>query len=411
MKFDPLTFGYEWETLILKPNMMLVDKADVEWFSRELRRRLSWSRTGLDIIRRTHAKILEIKSGIMKSHDELIERTDVQFEEVNRICSEKEWIFFPVGCHPAFEGAVGFHVHIGSFYKHRAATRLANTLSKYAPALAALMANSPIWGPLETSGYKSRRVLNAADWCSTITYVMDPDFAQALWGHDISVTLGIKPTIEVRIGDSPFSKDLLNEYTVLVTALISSIPESELMTKSEYTESIENRWRAAKDGLQATFSWGGKPKEVKEIIYELLERANPGFRKLGAKPLELIPLMLEKRLTQADLQIMLYHTNPDTHSMAKDLANLIKDRDCFRKYLEADATAECEPLRDIEDEILSVIGKETPYWNIYDSFRFPYAWLDNLLARLEEEGKIRSEKTPEKGALYTRSAGFFELSN
>lgn len=405
MIFDPLTFGYEWETLILKPNMMLLDKADVEWLSRELRRRLPWSRTGLDIIRRSHAKILEIKSGIMKSQNELLERTDRQLEEVNRICSGKGWVFLPVGCHPAIEGAVGFHVHIGSLYQHHSATRLVNTVPQYVPALAALMADSPIWGPLETSGYKSRRVLGAADWCSTITYVMDPDFAQPLWGHDVSVTLGTKPTIEVRIGDSPFSRGLLNEYTLLVTALLFSIPESEEMTKDEYIGSIENRWRAAKDGLQATLSWRGKAKEVREVIYELLEKAGPGYRKLGATPPELIPLMLEKRLTQADLQIMLYRANPDAHSMAKDLANLVKNEDCFRRYLETAEVVECKPLRKIEDEILSTIGKETPCWNIYDSFRLPFAWLENLLNRLEKEGKIRAEKTPERGVLLTRLSG------
>ncbi len=402
MTFSQYTFGYEWETLILKPNMMFADKADVEWLSGELRRRFPWSRTGLDIIRRSHAKILEIKSGIMKSQDELLERTDRQLEAVNRICSEKKWVFFPVGCHPAIEGAVGFHVHVGSLYEHCSATKLVNTLPKYVPALAALMADSPIWGPLETSGYKSRRVLRAADWCSTITYIMDPDLAQPLWGHDVSVTLGIKPTIEVRIGDSPFSKDLLNEYTLLVTALLFSVPESEGMTKDEYIESIENRWRAAKDGLQATFNWRGEPREVKELIYELLERARPGYTKLGAESPKLIPLMLEKRLTQADLQIMLYAANQDSHSMSKDLANLIKDEDCFRKYLETADVAECEPLRDVEDEILSVIGKETPCWSVYDSLRVPFTWLENLLSKLEKKGKIQSEKTPERGILYTR---------
>ncbi len=405
MIFDPLTFGYEWEALILKPNMMLADKEDLEWLYRELRRRLPWSRTELDIIRRTAVKILEIKSGIMKSQSQLIERTERQFEEVNRICSEKGWIFFPVGCHPAMEGAIGFHVHVGSFYRHDSATKLANTLPKYAPALAALMANSPIWGPLETSGYKSRRVLESADWCSVVTYIMDPDFAQPLWGHDVSVTIGMKPTMEVRIGDCPFSRNLLNEYTILVTALLFSIPESEEMTKTEYIESIENRWRGAKDGLQATFGWGGKPTEVRDIVCELLERAGPGFKKLDAQPPELIPLMLEKRLTQADFQNMLYQANPDTHSMSKDLANLIRDGDSFRRYLESAEVTQCEPLRNVENEILSIIETETPYWNIYSSFRFPYAWTENLLDKLEKEGKIRSKKTPEKGPTYTRLSG------
>lgn len=407
MTFDPLTFGYEWETLILKPNMMLIDEEDVEWFSRELRRRLSWSRTGLDILRRTHSKLLEIKSGIMKSYDELIERTATQFKEVGRICSEKGWVFFPVGSHPAFEGAVGFHVHIGSLYQRDYATGLANILSKYAPALAALMANSPVWGPLETSGYKSRRVFRSADWCSTVTAIMDPDLAQPMWGNDVSVTLGMKPTIEVRIGDSPFSKDLLNEYTIFVTALVSAIPESEQITKEEYIESIENRWRSAKDGLQATFSWKGEPKEVREIIYELLERVEPGYKRVGARPPRLIPLMLEKRLTQADLQIEFYRINPDAHSMAKDLANLIRDEDCFQRYLETAETKGCIPMRNLEDEILSVIGEETPFWYIHGSFPFPFRWLERLLRRLENEGKVRSERTPEKGILYTRSEGFF----
>jgi len=400
--FDPLTFGYEWETLILKSNMMLLENADVEWFSRELRRRLPWSRTGLDTLRRTQVKLLEIKSGIMTSYDELVERTHRQLEEVNRICSERQWTFFPVGCHPAIEGAVGFHVHIGSSYTHESAVKLANRSPRYVPALAALMANSPIWGPLETPGYKSRRVLRHADWCSAITYIMDPDFAQALWGHDVVVALGLKPTIEVRIGDSPFSEELLNEYTILVTALLFSIPQSERMTKGGYIESIENRWRAAKDGLQSTFGWRGQQREAREVVDELVEKAAPGYRRLGADAPKLIPLMLEKRLTQADLQIMLQTANPDVHAMARDLANLIKDDKCFRKFLETAPGAGSRPLRNVEDAILSFIGEETPHWHIYGAFGFPFKWLDNFLDTLEKEGKIRAEKTPEKGVLYTR---------
>jgi len=400
--FEKHTFGYEWEALILKPTMMLLDKDDTEWLSHELRRRLPWSRTGIDMIRRTHAKILEIKSGVMTSQAELVEQTAKHLIEVKNICEEKGWVFLPVGSHPAVEGAIGFHVHIGSVYRHDSAVRLANVFSRYVPAFAALMANSPIWGPLETSGYKSRRVLKGADWCSTITYVMDPDFAQALWGHDVTVTFRTKPTIEVRIADSPFSRELLNEYAVLVSALLFSVSESEELTGSQYVESAENRLRAAKDGLQATFSWNGEAREVTDILHELIERAAPGYEKLNAELPHLIPMMLRKKLTQADFQMLLYEVNPDTHSMSRDLANVIRDDECFTKYMKMADAIGAIPLRSIEDEILSAIGVETPYWDIYASFKLPLARLDRVLHSLEREGRVRCHKTLERGALYTR---------
>jgi hypothetical protein len=115
--------------------------------------------------------------------------------------------------------------------------------------------------------------------------------------------------------------------------------------------------------------------------------------------------MLEKRLTQADLQLIFHSANEDAHSLARDLANLICDPDCFRRYLKDFPALEPEPLRDVEGEILSFIKTETPQWHVYSTFALPFKWLESILERLESEGKIRSEKTPEKGTLYTRLAG------
>jgi hypothetical protein len=323
-------------------------------------------------------------------------------DQIKKICSEKNWVFFPVGCHPAYEGAVGLHIHVGTFYAHRPAVRLANLFSRYVPPLGALMANSPIWGPLEIYGFKTMRVFKSADWCSSITYIMDPDFAQALWGHDVASAIGMKPTMEVRIADCPLSQILLVEYTALVTALLASVPESEEMSRQDYVESIANRWRAARDGLQATLSWNGEVREVRDILCDFLDEARPGYESLGAEPPVLIPAMLDKRLTQADFQMLFYEANPDPHAMSKDLANALAKGDPFSRYVHESSGLEAIPLRRMEDEILSLIGEETPYWEIYERFRFPVPWLEDLLDSFEKEGKIRSQKTPERGVVFTR---------
>lgn len=403
--FEPRTFGYEWETWVLKQNMMPVDKKDVAWLAYTLRERLPWSRTGMDWSRLFNYNLLELRSGIMRSWEELQSRTKASLEEVLKLCEEKNWVFLPSGCHPAFGGAAGLHIHIGSVHEYELATRFANDMARYAPVFAALMANSPVWGN-EFGEFKTYRVLKYAEWCSVPRRIVDPRMAQWSWGDDVCVKIGMKPTVEIRIADCPFSPRLLNEYVALGVGLFLGLSESRNpreLSHRDYIDSLVNRWRAAKYGLQAEFVRDGGLEDVSQLVKELLRIAEPGLEQIGTGPEELglIRVMAESHQTQADFQSLVHRRNRDPHRFSRELANILGRGDPFREYLEiAPPLRPVEPM-EVEDYILSKIGIETPYSCLQELLGLPHAALEERLEKLEADGKITVERTPEKGALYS----------
>ncbi len=401
-KFSPLTFGYEWETLLLKSNLMFLEKKDVEYMAHHLRKKFPWSRTGLDYIPGFDARLLEIRSGILSSFDELKNRTDLQVKEIEKICKEKKWGFFPIGVHPAIGGAIGLHCHIGSIYDFADATRIANLLTIYAPAFAALSCNSSVWAPGESGEYKSYRILKYADYNSMVRRVSAPSIAQWSWGDDVCVKTDAHSTIELRIGDAASSRTFVSEYVAFVTAFITRFAEKGIPNFDQklYIESIENRWKAAKYGLQAIFLWNGQQREITDILREMLNMAD--FKKIGCKGLSLIPKMIELKQTQADWQNFMHKFDKDHHRYAKTISNILNREDPFTKYLSsAPVLPSVKPMK-IEDYILSYIGKETPIICIYELLQLPYYILNQKLKKLVKQGKIKRERSPEKCEYYSR---------
>lgn len=403
--FEPYTFGYEWETWILKPNMMPIEKKEIEWLAAQMREKLPWSRVGKDWSREFDCVFLELRSGIMRSWDELEERTEALVGEAAGVCREKDWVFLPSGCNPTFGGATGLHTHIGSINEYGMATRFANDMARYACALAALMANSPVWGT-ESGEFKSYRVQKYAEFCSIPRRIVDPEFAQWSWGDDVCVKIGAKPTVEIRIGDGPSSSRLAKEYVALGVGLFFSLSEKgqpRKLGRIDYIESLINRWRAAKYGLQARFSWGGETVDASYLVEEILQIAEFGLRKIGTslENLWLIRKMVDKRQTQADFQSLIAKRNGDPHRFSRELANLLSRGDPFQEYLEmAQPLDSVEPMK-VEDYLLSKVAVDTPYSYLHELLFLPHAVLQENLSKLESEGKIELKKSPEKGVLYS----------
>ncbi len=400
---NPVTFGYEWETLVLKPDLSLINSSDVEWIARQLRNKFPWSRTGYDYLGwGREGRLLEVRSGILKSYNQLVERTHKQVEEVRKICKDKDWLFLPIGSHPAMGNAVGLHVHIGSIYDFPLATQNADVLVKYAPPFAALAANSPIWG-MELSGeFKSYRVLKYAEYNSTVRRIVKPGMEQFVWGDDVCVKTDIHSTIELRIGDSALSLEFANQFVAFVSAFIIGFlkKNKQKFTKTLYLEYIENRFRAAKYGLQAKFVWDGKERDVSCILQEMMEMAD--LDAIKCHGLGLLKEMLRKRQTQADLCLFLNRYERDAFGLTKRLANLTIKGDYFPDYIRAAQRLPPLKLLNIEDMILSCITKETPISYIYELLNLPYAVLNKRLGRFIKEGKIIRERAPEYGERYTK---------
>ncbi|MDD5530104.1 MAG: glutamate-cysteine ligase family protein [bacterium] len=396
------TFGYEWEIPILTNDLMPVKDKDVDDIAHKLRNKFPWSRTGYDFISRD-GKMLEIKSGILNSYKELIEKTSLQMEELKNLCKEKGVVFFPIGTHPVIGGACGLHVHIGSIYNIKELTLIANSSVRYLPCFAALAANSPVW-EFEAKEYKSYRVKKFANWASNIRGITKPEFVQRDWADDVCVSIirSGHPTIELRIGDSPSSVQFAIEYVGFVVAFFANLIKNERMnlTHQAYVESIENRWRATKLGLQAVFLWDGKKIEVTDVLKKMLETAD--FESLGIDSPNLIKKMLKLRQTQADWQLLLYKYNNDTHSFAKTISNEIMRGDVLKDYLSKAIELPPEKCLSIENYILENIGIETPYLELYELLQLPHQVIQQKLENLEKSGHIKIQKNQEKGIVYSR---------
>ncbi|OYD14221.1 hypothetical protein CH333_08675 [candidate division WOR-3 bacterium JGI_Cruoil_03_44_89] len=402
--FKPVTFGYEWETLVLKPDLSLTENRDVEWLARRIRNKFPWSRTGTDYLGwGREGRLLEIRSGILESYTQLVEETHHQLDEIRKVCRDKGWVFLPIGSHPVIGNAVGLHVHTGSIYDFPVATGIADVLIKYAPCFAALASNSPIWGRNLKREFKSYRVMRYADYDSTVRRITRPDVAQFVWGDDVCVKTDIHSTIELRIGDSASSEEFVNQYVAFVIAFVVGFlkKNTQRFSKNLYLEYIENRFRAARYGLQARFAWDGEERDVVDILWDMMDTAE--FKAIGCSGLGLIEEMLRKHQTQADFCLFIHKFRDDVFELTRELGNLSERGNAFYDYLsDAPKLPSLEPLK-IDDFILSSITKETPISYIYELLNLPYGVLTERLEKFIERGKIVRERTPEYGERYTRT--------
>lgn len=400
---SPATFGYEWEILVLKPDLSLADSADVEWLGRKIRNKFPWSRTGHDYLGwGREGRLLEIRSGILTSYEQLVQQTKEQIEEAREICRDKGWLLLPAGSHPAIGIAVGLHVHTGTIYNFLLATHNADILIKYAPCFAALAANSPVWGTGLVGEFKSYRVLRYADYASTVRTIAMPGVEQLSWGGDVCVKTDVHSTVELRIGDSPLSEEFVNQYVGFVSSFFAGFlkKSNESFSKSLYLEYIENRFRAAKYGLQAKFIWEGKERDVVDILWDMIDTAD--LRSIGCRDLSLIEDMLQKRETQADFCLFINNFQRDAFALTREMVNLTGREPSFSYYLKHAKKLPCLNPLDIDELILSSITRETPITYIYEILNLPYSVLTQKLDNLMKDGKIKRERIPEYGERYTR---------
>ena len=399
-KFSPITFGYEWECLLLKDDLSLANERDIREVANHIRATIKGSETGVDYIHML-GLMLELRSPILRNFAELRESTATHIRAVYDECNKRNLLFLPAGGHPALGNAVGLHVHVGSIYSYPTAAKIANSFMRYAPCFIALAANSPIYGD-RIGEFKSYRILTHADFCSVTRLLMSPNLAQWHWGEDVCVKVDWHSTIELRVGDGASSIEFVIEYVAFVTAFMLRMAE-EPLTKpsvSQYEEYLINRWRAAKYGLQATFDWDGHPVPVADILDDMLAMAR--FDLIGVDGLKLIPRMVATRQTQADWQLMLYKTVNDTFAYTRMLIDTVKTDDPFTKYIEnAPTLPVCKP-EPIENYILANIEKETPYSMLYDLLLMPYGMLDKYLNKLIKTGHIRMQCDPRYGKRFTR---------
>jgi glutamate---cysteine ligase / carboxylate-amine ligase len=304
-----------------------------------------------------HQSVVEVGTNICKDVDEARREVTYLRKMIGEISARQGLLFAAAGTHPfsrwqdqqitdhpryheivdklqdTARGNLifGLHVHVG-IPNREIGLQLMNQARYFLPHIFALSANSPFWLGRNT-GFKSYR-----------TKVFDkfprtgiPDYFESVAEYDSYINLLIKTncidngkkiwwdlrlhpffeTIEFRICDVP----MLIDETIALAALIQAVVAKlyKLMKKNlsfrNYKRALinENKWRAARYGIEGSLIDFGKQEEVptKDLIYELLEFVDDVVDELGSRhELRYIEKMLENG-TGADRQLKVYQTTGD----------------------------------------------------------------------------------------------------
>jgi len=225
----------------------------------------------------------------------------------------------------------GLHVHVGIDNRVEGLD-LMNAVSYFLPHIFALSTNSPFWEGRNT-GFKSFR-----------TKVFDkfprtgiPEFFSSVGEYDDYINLLIKTgcidnakkiwwdirlhpffnTIEFRICDVPMLVDETIALAAVMQALIAKLYKlmKQNLNFRIYRKALisENKWRAARYGLDGKLIDFGKQEEVdtRALVHELLEFIDDVVDDLGSrKEIEYVYKILENG-TGADRQLRVYEETGD----------------------------------------------------------------------------------------------------
>ncbi len=176
-----------------------------------------------------------------------------------------------------------------------------NRLAEQTPLLLALSANSPFWQGFDT-GFESSRVKIFETFPRAGLPPAFPDY-EAFEGYvDLMVESGamedytycwwdVRPhakigTIELRVLDSQTSLKYTTSLTALTQCLVANILE-EVGPQVPYNRelALENKWRASRHGMNATFYDAQERTSVpaRELARDLVEQLRPHAQDLGCE--------------------------------------------------------------------------------------------------------------------------------
>ncbi len=225
----------------------------------------------------------------------------------------------------------GLHVHVG-IEEHETAIHIMNAARYFLPHIMALSTNSPFWLGMDT-GLKSYRCKVFDKFPRTNI----PDQFSSYGEYERFVNLLIKtncidnakkiwwdirphphfPTLEFRICDMPMRADESIAIAALIQATVVKLWKLHSANQSFrlYGRSLlmENKWRAARYGIDGKMIDFGKETEVpvRDLIYEYLHLIDDVVDELGSrKEINYIHRILENG-TGADRQLRIYQETGD----------------------------------------------------------------------------------------------------
>jgi carboxylate-amine ligase len=277
--------------------------------------------------------MLEVKTGICKTIDEVREQLFSRTHRVRNIASSLGYELAMGGTHPFHRTATstvypderyekildrlawltyqrvmfGLHVHIGVPSGDLAIGAI-NLLMQYVPHLIAASASSPFWQGVDT-GLMSRRValyrllphaglpLYFSDWKEFRNYCKVMKDCQTIESFkDIYWDIRPRPdfgTIEFRICDVPMTITetlplvaLIRCLTVSALRLLQEHPGLRRGNIKRHWIAVENKWLATRYGLQAMYirTPSGKRRPLVQDLADLIERLMPIAQEFGDAP-------------------------------------------------------------------------------------------------------------------------------
>jgi carboxylate-amine ligase len=347
----PFTLGIEEEFQVIDPE------------TRELRSHMQQIVEGGKVILKErvkaemHEAVVEVGTNICQNIHEARQEVCFLRKMISKLAAQNglsiaaagthpfsHWASQPITQHPRYEEIVqelqeaarsnlifGLHVHVG-IENRETGIYIMNVCRYFLPHIFALSTNSPFWEGRNT-GYKSFRTKvfdrfprtgipdyfnSAAEYDSYINLLVKTkciDNAKKIWWD-----LRLHPffnTIEFRICDVPMN---VNETIALaalmqgIVAKIVKLMKSNLQFRNYRRALInENKWRAARYGIQGKLIDFGKQEEVdtKDLVYELLDFIDDVADELDIrKELSYIETMLRLG-TGADRQLAVYEETKD----------------------------------------------------------------------------------------------------
>jgi len=234
----------------------------------------------------------------------------------------------------------GLHVHVGVRSGDEAIS-VSNALRTWLPELLALSANSPFWHGRDTGLASTRsKVFDSFPRSGlppafssfdefellverAVKTKFFSDYTYIWWDLRPHPRLG---TIEVRVCDAQTRIETVAAIVALVQSLVATLAERHEREGALAIQPVtlvgENKWRAARYGLDAALIWLERDEErpAREAIRQLVEIAEPAACRLGcARELEAVEEVC-RRGTGADEQRRVHAESDSLLAVAQFLA-------------------------------------------------------------------------------------------
>jgi carboxylate-amine ligase len=316
------TLGVEWEfALVDKRSRDLVNAAS-ELFDLVSERHGPQPRIHKELLRNT----VELTTGICRTTGQAVDELASMIDLVRPLADELGVDLYSAGTHPFAEWSHqlltpghryeeliartqwwgrqmliwGVHVHVGVRQEH--VMPIVSALLKWYPHLQALSASSPIWARTDT-GYASNRAMmfqqlptaglpfQFETWADFEHYAQDlittgviEEINEIRWDVRPAPHLG---TVEIRICDGVSTlwemRALVALTHCLVVDLSDRLDRGETLTHLPPWHVQENKWRAARYGLDAWTILDADSNEclLQDDLHELLKHLAPVAERLG----------------------------------------------------------------------------------------------------------------------------------